>query len=97
MVEFYDNLEVEMHIFERGIGVTSITTANSVDRSLIGSYFNAVKQAIKYGDVSDLKQFRNIQIIDSDGVTHELETDLDTLYDIEESIEEPEFFDIYVK
>lgn len=95
MVEFYDDIEVEMHIYERGVGVTSIVTTNSVDRSLIGSYFNAVKKAVNNGDESSLEPFQNIQIIDSDGVTHEFETDLDTLYEIEESIEEPEYFDIY--
>lgn len=97
MVEFYDDLEVEMHIYERGIGVTSIIITKSGDRSLIGSYFNAVTKAVNIGDDSDLEPFQNIQIIDLDGIAHEFETDPDALYDIEESIEEPEFFDVYVK
>ena len=95
MVEPNDNIEVEMHIYERGIGVTSIITTNSRDRSLIGSYNNAVQKAKKTGNDDELKRFQNVQITDTDGISHEFETDLDTLYEIEESIEEPEYFDIY--
>ena len=97
MIAPYDEIEVEMHIYERGVGATSIITTNSVDRSSIGSYFNAVQKALRTGDISDLEPFRDKKIIDSDGVTHEFETDLDALYDIEESNEEPEYFDIYVR
>jgi hypothetical protein len=33
MVEFYDDLKVEMHIYERGIGVISIIITNlEIDR-----------------------------------------------------------------
>jgi hypothetical protein len=90
-----DQIEAEMLIYERGRGVTTIITTNSKDRSIIASYFAAVKKALKSGDDTVLDQFRNITIIDSDGVAHTFETDLDTLYDIEESQEEPEFVEIY--
>jgi len=95
MVEPFDNIEVEMHIYERGIGVSSIITTNSRDRSLIGSYFNVVQKAKKTGNDDELKRFQNVQIFDSDGAKHKFETDLETIYEIEESIEEPEYFDIY--
>ena len=95
MVEFFDRIEVGMHIYEKDIGVTTIVTTNSDDRSLIGSYFNAVKKALKNGDDSELERFQNIQIIDSDGIAHQFETDLDVLYEIQEQQEDPEFFDIY--
>jgi len=95
MVDFFDRIEVGMHFYEKDIGVTSIVTTNSEDRSLIGSYFNAVKKALKTSDESGLMTFRNKKIIDSDGKIHKFETDLDAIYGIEEQQEEPEFFDIY--
>jgi hypothetical protein len=95
MVELFDKLEAGMHIYEKGVGVTSIVTTNSEDRSLIGSYFNAVRKARNKGDDSELEQYRNKTIVDSDGRRHKFETDLDTIYEIEEQQEEPEFFDIY--
>jgi hypothetical protein len=84
-----------MHIFEKGIGVTSIVTTNSDDRSLIASYFNAVRKARNKGDDSDLKRYRNKRIVDSDGTAHKFETDLDAIYEILDQMEEPEFFEIY--
>jgi len=95
MVKPSDNIEIGMHIYEKGIGITSIITTNSADRSLIGSYFNAVKNALVDNDESRLEQFQNINIIDADGNAHEFETDLDALHEIYEQQEEPEFFDIY--
>jgi hypothetical protein len=90
-----DQLEVEMLIYERGRGATTLITTNSKDRSVIGSYFASVKKALKSADDAELDQFRNVKIVDSDGKTHSFETDLDTLYDIEEAQEEPEFVEIY--
>jgi hypothetical protein len=95
VVKLSDSIEVGMHIYEKGIGVTSIVTTNSGDRSLIGSYFNALKKALVDNDESRLEQFQNVTIIDSDGNAHEFETDLDALHKIQEQQEEPEFFDIY--
>jgi len=95
MVKPSDNIEIGMHIYEKGIGITSIVTTNSVDRSLIGTYFNAEKKARNDGNDSGLEKFHNITIIDADGNEHKFETDLDALYDIYEQQEEPEFFDIY--
>jgi hypothetical protein len=95
MVELIDKIEVGMHIYEKGIGVTSIVTTNSDDRSLIASYFNAVRKARNTGNDSELKRFRNKRIVDSDRKAHKFETDLDAIYEIEEQMEEPEFFEIY--
>jgi hypothetical protein len=90
-----DQIEAEMLIYERGRGATTVITTNSKDRSTIGSYFATVKKALKSGDDTELDQFRTITIVDSDGITHSFETDLDTLYDIEDRQEEPEFVEIY--
>ena len=95
MVELLDKLEVGMHLYEKGIGVTSIVTTNSDDRSLICSYFNAILKARNKGDDSELKRYHNKKILDSEGKAHKFETDLDAIYEIEEQMEEPEFFEIY--
>jgi len=97
MVKSFDTIEVGMHIYEKGIGVSSIYTTNSSDRSLKGSYFNAVRKARNSGNDSELNRFRNITIMDSDGQAHKFETDLDAIYEIEGQMEEPEFFEIYEK
>ncbi|KGK98712.1 hypothetical protein LI82_07655 [Methanococcoides methylutens] len=90
-----DRIEVEMLIYDRDAGQISIVTTNSIDRSLIGSYFNAVNRALKTGDSSLLKRFDDIQIIDANGEEHSFVTDLDELYEIQDSQEEPEFLEIY--
>jgi hypothetical protein len=94
-VESFDNIELAMHIYEKGVGVTSIVTTNSDDRSLIGLYFNAERKARNKGDASVLKRFQNKSITDSDGKIHKFETDLDAIFEIVEQMEEPEFFEIY--
>jgi hypothetical protein len=90
-----DRLDCEMLIYERSRGATTIISTNSKDRSMIGSYFASVKKALKNADDEELDQFRNVKIVDSDGNSHSFETDLDTLYDIEEAQEEPEYVEIY--
>jgi hypothetical protein len=92
-----DSLEVEMRFYERDAGHTSIITASSKDRSLIGEYFNAVDKTLKDGDTSRLKKFDNIKIVDSAGNEHSFETRLDRLYEIEEAQVEPEKPDLYSK
>jgi len=90
-----DRIEVEMLIYDRDAGQISIVITNSIDRSLIGSYFNAVNKALKTGDSSLLKRFDDIQIIDADAEEHSFVTDLERLYEIQDAQEEPEFLEIY--
>ena len=90
-----DRIEVEMLIYERDAGQISIVTTNSKDRTLIGSYFNAINRALKTGDSSLLKRFTDIQITDANGIKHFFVTDLERLYEINEAQEEPEYLDIY--
>lgn len=90
-----DSLEVKLLIYERNKGITTIVTKSSRDRRLIGKYFAKVKQALKENDSSCLKEFENRKIIDADGNIYYLETNLEKLREYEESIEEPEFFEIY--
>jgi hypothetical protein len=90
-----DNLEIEMLIYDRDLGVTTIITTNSRDRSIIGSYFATVQKALKSGDETELQQFRSLKIIDSDGTEHRFVTDIDILYEIDDAQEESEFTEIY--
>jgi hypothetical protein len=90
-----DRIQASMPFYDRDQGYITIITRNSQDRTKIGKYFSAVRKALESGDDSGLKRFRNMVIIDADGNSHHFETDLDTLYEIEESQDEPEFFEIY--
>jgi hypothetical protein len=89
-----DSLEVEMLVYTRN-GVGTVITKSSKDRSRIAKYFNAVQKALKTGDESFLRKYKNIKLIDAEGKEHHFETDLDKLYEIQETIEEPEFLEIY--
>ena len=42
-----------------------------------------------------LKKFKKITIIDAKGKKHKLETNLDRLYEIDDEMEDVEFFEIY--
>jgi hypothetical protein len=89
-----DSLEVEMSVYTKD-GLRSIITISSKDRSRIARYFNDVQKALKTGDESVLRKYKNLKLIDAEGKEHHFETDLDRLYEIRETIEEPEFFEIY--
>nr|WP_321498354.1 hypothetical protein [uncultured Methanolobus sp.] len=89
-----DSLEVEMSVYTKD-GLKSIVTTSSKDRSRIAKYFNDVQKALKTGDESVLRKYKNLKLIDANGKEHHFETDLDRLYEIRETIEEPEFFEIY--
>jgi hypothetical protein len=89
-----DNFQSEMLIYSNG-RVESIIVTNSRDRSRIGKYFSAVDKALNKGDSSALGKFKDATIIDANGKEHHFETDLDTLYEILDAQEEPEFMEIY--
>jgi len=90
-----DSIQASMPFYDRDQGYISIVTKNSQDRSKIGKYHSAVRKALESGNDSGLRKFRDIVIVDTDGNLHYFETDLDSLYDIDEAQEEPEFFEIY--
>jgi hypothetical protein len=89
-----DSLEVEMSVYTKD-GLKSVVTTSSKDRSRIARYFNDVQKALKTGDESVLRKYKKLNLIDAEGKEHNFETDLDRLYEIRETIEEPEFFEIY--
>ncbi len=90
-----DRIQRGMTIYKQRVGKISIAVTNSRDASIIGEYFSAVKQALKTGDSSHLKKFKKITIIDAKGKKHKLETNLDRLYEIDDEMEDVEFFEIY--
>lgn len=89
-----DSLEVEMSVYTKD-GLRSVITSSSKDRSRIAKYFNDVQKALKNNDPSILEKYNNMKLIDAEGNEHHFETDLNRLYEIRETIEEPEFFEIY--
>jgi len=89
-----DSIQRGMQVYTKG-KIKSIVVKNSKTASVIGQYFNAVRQSLRSGDTTILNPFRRIKIIDSKGKKHVLETRLAKLYEIEESKESPEDFEVY--
>lgn len=74
---------------------TVIAVRGSKTASTIGQYHNAVRQYLNTGEMSTLKAFENVTVVDSAGVRHRLETNIKKIRAIESAKEEPEFFEIY--
>jgi len=90
----FDKIPRVMKINENG-KETSIQINDSRTAALIGQYHNAVKKFLNTGDKKALRKFRKKKIRDIDGNLHSLETNPDFLIDINERIEEPEFYELY--
>jgi hypothetical protein len=90
----YDRIERKMNINTGGHRV-SITVRSSRYASIIGKYHSAVREFLETGDVSVLKPFKGKRIKDAHGNWHILDTDPDTLYDIQDMNEDEEFYTIY--
>lgn len=90
----FDRISRVLKINENG-KEKSIETSNSKTASTIGVYHNAVKQFLNTGDSKALKQFKKLKIKDSNGNIHSLETNTQKLIEINERIEEPEFYEVY--
>ena len=73
----------------------SVEIKDSRTASVVGRYHNAVKQFLNTGDKTKLKQFRNKKVKDSKGKLHKLETDPQRIIQINQRIEEPEFYEVY--
>ena len=83
-----------MKINENGKEI-SIQINDSRTAALIGRYHNAVKKFLNTGDKKTLKKFRKKKIRDMDGNLYSLETNPDSLIEINKQIEEPEFYELY--
>jgi hypothetical protein len=94
VVKKYDHTSRSMIISENG-KMQSITISDSRHAKTIGRYHNAVKFYLDTGDKSKLKKFSKRKIKDSDGNLHSFETDPKIVQEINEKIEEIEFFPVY--
>jgi len=90
----FDRIPRVMKINEKGKEI-SIEINDSRTASAIGRYHNAVKQFLNTGKKEQLRKFKNKKIKDSKGKAHSFEINPDALIDINESIEEPEFYQLY--
>lgn len=90
----YDKIPRIMIINENG-GASSIQINDSRKAALVGKYHNAVKQFLLIGDDSKLLKFQNKRIKDIDGKWYSFETETERILEINEKIEEPEFYEVY--
>ncbi len=90
----FDKVPRVMKINENGKEI-SIQINDSRTAALIGRYHNAVKKFLSTGDKKSLKKFRNKKIKDMDGNLHFFETNPAFIIEINERIEEPEFYEVY--
>jgi hypothetical protein len=73
----------------------AITAPDSRTASTIGQYHNGVRKFLNSGDKSGLDAFKGVTVMDTDGTTHALETNVKRLKKIESAKEDREFFEIY--
>ena len=73
----------------------SVEIKDSRTASVVGRYHNAVKQFLNTGDKTKLQKFRNKKIKDSKGNFYKLEASPDKIIQINQRIEEPEFYEVY--
>ena len=92
----FDKIPRVMKINENGKEI-SIQINDSRTAALIGQYHNAVKKFLNTGDKKTLRKFRKKKIKDIDGNLHSLETNPNSLIEINERIEEPEFYQVYAQ
>ena len=90
----FDKIPRSMLISENG-KLQSVIVSDSRHARTIGRYHNAVKQYLNTGNVKPLKKFSKKQIRDSSGRLHSFETDPKLVLEINEKIEEIEFFRVY--
>ncbi len=90
----FDKVPRVMKINENGKEV-SIQINDSRTAALIGRYHNAVKKFLSTGDKKALRRFRKKKIKDMDGNLHFFETNPAYIIEINERIEEPEFYEVY--
>lgn len=93
-VKKIDKVPRVMKINENGKEI-SIQINDSRTASVIGRYANATKLLLNNGDMKQLKKFRNKKIKDVNGNIHTLETNLTRIIEINQKIEDREFYELY--
>lgn len=90
----YDKISRVMKVNEKGREL-SIEIADSRTASLIGRYHSTIGQFLNNGNTLVLASFKKKRVKDVQGHYHILETDPEALKEINERIEEPEFYEVY--
>lgn len=90
----YDKISRVIKIKENG-NEFSIEVNDSRKSSLIGRYHSSVNQFLKTGNVQFLSKFKNKKIKDVNDKFHILEINPEAIRQIQDRIEEPEFYEIY--
>lgn len=90
----YDKISRVMKISENGREL-SVEINDSRRASLIGKYHNSVRKFLESGDEKVLSKFKNKRIRDIDDTFHLFETNPNKIIEINERIEEPEFYEVY--
>jgi len=93
IARFQDRISRVMSVYENG-KQQWIEIRDSRTASRIGKYNSAVNEFLRTGNEDILKQFIK-PFKDSKRNLHYFETDADKLNEIAESLEEPEFYEIY--
>jgi hypothetical protein len=89
-----DHISRVMAINENGREVF-VEIRSSRTATIISNYQSAIKEYLNTGNYGTLAKFKGKKIRDAQGKLHTLETDPDTIREIAERREEPEFYDIY--
>ncbi len=89
-----DRISRVMRIYEHGKELF-IELRDSVRASIIGIYHSDIGLFLETGDESILAKYKQVQIRDSSGMLHSLESDPAAIKSIEEAREDSEYFDIY--
>lgn len=89
-----DTLLRKLRIYENGKEVF-IQVKGSKRAKKIGQYHSAIGQRLDRDSKKPLNSFKGIFIKDTKGKIHRFETDIDSIIEIFERREEPEFFTIY--
>jgi len=93
-VKRWDRIQRIMRINSRG-KEKSVTITDSRTASVVGRYHNAVKHFLNTGEKVKLDQFKNKRVKDASGKIYRFETNPEKIIQINQRIEEPEFFEIY--
>ena len=93
-VKRFDKVPRVMKINENRKEV-SIQINDSRTAALIARYHNSVKQFLNTGNKKVLRRFYKKKIKDIDGNAHSFETNPESLIEINQRIEEPEFYEVY--
>ena len=92
-----DRIERSLNIYEDG-KIRHFLTRDSETASLIGQYLNDVKKVLSPdGDPKLLNKYKRLVLKDSKGKKHRLETNIDKIKLILQSMEDIEFGDYYTE